>query len=41
MPGRPFEKPAKKLLILGIYHIYGHKKSAVKGALFTFECYRN
>jgi len=35
MPGRPFEKDCKKLLILGICDIYGHKKSAVKGALFN------
>jgi hypothetical protein len=41
MPGRPFEKPAKKLLMLGIYDIYGHKKSAYNGALFNFKCYRN
>jgi ssRNA-specific RNase YbeY (16S rRNA maturation enzyme) len=32
MPGRPFENEFKKLLIDGILHIYGHKKSAVKGA---------
>jgi hypothetical protein len=37
MPGRPFEKPVKKLLILGILGIYGHKKSAVKGASFIIN----
>jgi hypothetical protein len=37
MPGRPFEKDVKKLLIDGILYIYGHKKSAVKGASFIIN----
>ena len=36
-PGRPSEKPFKKLLMLGIPYIYSHKKSAVKGACFAIN----
>jgi len=37
MPGKPLEKLFKKLLIDGILGIYGHKKSAVKGASFIIN----
>jgi hypothetical protein len=38
MPGRPSVKPDKKLLMLGIYSIYSHKKSAYKDAFPVYNC---